>query len=421
MDFKFLGIHSPRQHNPLLSASSLSSVSPHNFVSDHPVTEAWLMLDTREAIEREIAKELLRSEILADEIAQQCLKRDMMIEPDTMGQPFGVPVSSLKRNLPPLPSPVVERSSELCLDTSDTKMEDLYSSNNNGEIGPGNFEKSVNNKQPLEIKNLATCDSFDLQEWRCELCQISAPCEKSLNDHLAGKKHQAKMEALNGSKNGDELAPRNIMKSVNKQPVETKISATCVSFDLQEWSCELCQISAPCEKSLNDHLAGKKHRSKLEGLNGSKNGGELGPRNIKKSVDKQPLETKNSATCVSFDLQEWSCELCQISAPCEKSLNDHLAGKKHQAKMEDLNGSKNSIENGLRNFNKSVDKQPMETMNSAKCVSSDLQDWSCSLCQISATSKQGLNDHLAGKKHHSKMEAFNASKNGGEIGLGMEV
>ncbi|CAD6210956.1 unnamed protein product [Miscanthus lutarioriparius] len=31
------------------------------------------------------------------------------------------------------------------------------------------------------------------------------------------------------------------------------------------------------------------------------------------------------------------------------------------------------------------------------------RDWSCALCQVSATSEAGLNQHLEGKKHKAKL------------------
>nr|XP_043626640.1 uncharacterized protein LOC122598099 [Erigeron canadensis] len=46
-------------------------------------------------------------------------------------------------------------------------------------------------------------------------------------------------------------------------------------------------------------------------------------------------------------------------------------------------------------------------------------EWSCDVCKISATSKNGLDEHLAGKKHQTKMAALKSPNNGGsEIGLG---
>ena len=38
------------------------------------------------------------------------------------------------------------------------------------------------------------------------------------------------------------------------------------------------------------------------------------------------------------------------------------------------------------------------------------KDWSCALCQVSATCEAGLNEHLEGKKHKAKLAQCGASK-----------
>lgn len=40
------------------------------------------------------------------------------------------------------------------------------------------------------------------------------------------------------------------------------------------------------------------------------------------------------------------------------------------------------------------------------------KDWSCALCQVSATSEERLNDHLQGKKHKANLLKLDASKTG---------
>ncbi|XP_068648436.1 uncharacterized protein [Aristolochia californica] len=48
-------------------------------------------------------------------------------------------------------------------------------------------------------------------------------------------------------------------------------------------------------------------------------------------------------------------------------------------------------------------------------VNSKIQkEWSCAMCQVSATSKEGLNEHLQGKKHRAKEAELKGSKKGRE-------
>ncbi|KAK7329917.1 hypothetical protein VNO77_24099 [Canavalia gladiata] len=48
------------------------------------------------------------------------------------------------------------------------------------------------------------------------------------------------------------------------------------------------------------------------------------------------------------------------------------------------------------------------------------EEWSCALCQVSATSERGLNDHLQGKKHKAKEAALRTPKIGLDARADME-
>ncbi|KAJ9557827.1 hypothetical protein OSB04_012441 [Centaurea solstitialis] len=54
------------------------------------------------------------------------------------------------------------------------------------------------------------------------------------------------------------------------------------------------------------------------------------------------------------------------------------------------------------------------TVHEAKGKAEGPKEWSCAVCRISATSEQGLNDHLVGKKHKAKMAKAHDSA---EIGM----
>ncbi|XP_024968372.1 uncharacterized protein LOC112507868 isoform X2 [Cynara cardunculus var. scolymus] len=47
------------------------------------------------------------------------------------------------------------------------------------------------------------------------------------------------------------------------------------------------------------------------------------------------------------------------------------------------------------------------------------EEWSCAICQVSATSERALTEHLQGKKHQSKEAALIAQKSGANFGLGV--
>lgn len=47
------------------------------------------------------------------------------------------------------------------------------------------------------------------------------------------------------------------------------------------------------------------------------------------------------------------------------------------------------------------------------------EEWSCAICQVTATSERGLNEHLQGKKHQLKEAALISLKTGANFGLGV--
>jgi len=151
-----------------------------------------------------------------------------------------------------------------------------------------------------------------------------------------------------------------------------------------EWSCALCQVSATSEQGLNEHLRGKKHKSKEAGLGAQKAGKNytigLFPKKIDKPIklvepttnkeleppNSEDLNPNNDSALVVFrgnsglknkkgdsseKMQEndggfkekknkksfkfW-CEMCQVGAFSEKVMNKHKKGKKHLGHLQRL-------------------------------------------------------------------------------------
>ncbi|KAK3012772.1 hypothetical protein RJ639_009186 [Escallonia herrerae] len=47
------------------------------------------------------------------------------------------------------------------------------------------------------------------------------------------------------------------------------------------------------------------------------------------------------------------------------------------------------------------------------------EEWGCAICQVSATSERGLNEHLQGKKHKAKEAGLRAQRTGKNFGIGL--
>ncbi|KAK9130352.1 hypothetical protein Sjap_010839 [Stephania japonica] len=98
----------------------------------------------------------------------------------------------------------------------------------------------------------------------------------------------------------------------------------------------------------------------------------------------------------------WGCALCKVNASSEQALNGHLQDKQHLenvAKLKSNKSAKKQSSKASRSVRKiyrnTIDKKHMDNPKGKN-------QWYCSLCQISTTCKQGLNDHFQGKGHKAK-------------------
>ncbi|KAH9768714.1 hypothetical protein KPL71_011706 [Citrus sinensis] len=163
-----------------------------------------------------------------------------------------------------------------------------------------------------------------------------------------------------------------------------------------------------------------------------------------------PADSGKPCSTGSKKPMHWSCTLCQVSSTSKRDLDEHLRGKKHKAKEEELLGAqkwtkkstesrdgagqemKTKVEEESIKANKTFvrldqkgkggqalqvnpypnlcgSKQEAATLpgDSGKLRLASLKKpmhWSCALCQGSATSKGELVKHLQGKKHKAKEE-----------------
>ncbi|KAM7264198.1 hypothetical protein ACFE04_001881 [Oxalis oulophora] len=108
----------------------------------------------------------------------------------------------------------------------------------------------------------------------------------------------------------------------------------------QEWSCAICQVSATSESTFNEHLLGKKHKSKQATLKSN----NLKPSNPMVSCSKKKVEEllplQQSKTRIISDKvfennpdisvkndglgMRWCCALCDVSMTSKTGFYDHL-------------------------------------------------------------------------------------------------
>ncbi|GAY34899.1 hypothetical protein CUMW_286030, partial [Citrus unshiu] len=140
----------------------------------------------------------------------------------------------------------------------------------------------------------------------------------------------------------------------------------------KEWSCALCQVTATTERGLDVHLQGKKHKAKEKLL-----------RDLKmciNSTSKKSMESRNSAD--------------QEMKPNGRGINQKVEGG------QTLQVKPNS---NLCGTNQNAAAPPAGSGELPSTNSTKTEQWSCALCQVSATTQRGLDEHLQCTKHKAKV------------------
>ncbi|XP_052192931.1 uncharacterized protein LOC127801664 isoform X5 [Diospyros lotus] len=104
----------------------------------------------------------------------------------------------------------------------------------------------------------------------------------------------------------------------------------------REWTCAVCQVTTTCEKILNSHLQGKKHKAKCERLKASEktnSGDDPSPSKPKKR------RTKRQREAAKQNINELWCGICNDSYNSQIDLESHLRGEKHLLQIQETLGS----------------------------------------------------------------------------------
>ncbi|XP_024042260.1 uncharacterized protein LOC18043214 isoform X2 [Citrus clementina] len=530
MEFKFREIDdrtTPYRSSPSPSSQSSSYLSDQALRGNYSMDPNFLNNPRHfYTIQREIEKQIIRHEIITHEIItaeverrrllEEEVRRELMIEREMAmyrAREMGLSIDDRF-------SMQLHTSYPLMHQSNNCWLEDRFPFPWNPSMGfghnglPPNFLPhfsngpwsglEVNKKDKLIMLKAATppagsgelpsTSSNKSKEWSCVLCQVSATTERDLDVHLQGKKHKAKEKLLRDLKMcinstskkatesrdsaDQEMKPNVEDQSVkaNKtvvgldqkveggQPLQVKPNSNPCGSDQKtatlpagsgelpstnsnkpkEWSCALCQVSAPTERGLDEHLQGRKHKAKVAGL----------LRDTKRCSNSIPSTSKKSTESRDGVGQEMKTKIQEesVNQKVDGGLDEHPQGKKQKAKEEELLGAqkwikkstesrdsagqemKAKVEEESAKANRTVvgldqkeegcqaqqvkpypnlcgSKQEAATLPAGSgelplTSSKKPTDWSCALCQFSTTSKRDLDEHLQGRKHEAKEEGL---------------
>ncbi|PRD28244.1 UNVERIFIED_CONTAM: zinc finger protein [Trichonephila clavipes] len=173
-------------------------------------------------------------------------------------------------------------------------------------------KKFTQEKKPMATKTVN----------HCAICSIDFTSSIPYEMHLRGAKHAKKLKL------------QDAYHLIQQQVAQNKE----VVPDLKSFRCDLCNITANSSLQLQTHLDGTKHKNKALQLQQSKE--------KKEESDSTEVNGKSNGSAVIRPLPaefgepqptkifKFSCEKCNLSVNSDIQLQQHLASKKHQAKVE---------------------------------------------------------------------------------------
>ncbi|KAK2383439.1 HVA22 protein [Trifolium repens] len=285
------------------------------------------------------------------------------------------------------------------------------------------------------------------KEWTCALCLVTALSEQVWNAHLNGRKHRASLQKQKDAKVTNEIIAtgnKEILKTneekhqtehkdikdfeavekkeihetkqdipgmskiepsqnASSATVETKVTAesdraggevpqnsTSSQNEVQrEWTCALCLLTFTCEKTMDIHLNGRRHRAALQRQKDAEVTNQLIATD-KKEILKTNGERLKSEHKDIKDLE--AIEKKEIPSSKQDMLIIPKIGPSQTA-------SSATVETKGRAESDTVGGEVTSTLKEVQ------KEWTCALCLVTTTSEKDLNSHFNGRKHRDACEA----------------
>ncbi|PIN08230.1 Deoxyribodipyrimidine photo-lyase [Handroanthus impetiginosus] len=350
---------------------------PHPHPFHHPC-------DMHEAIQREIEKERIREEIIMSETRRRVLeaevRRELMIERELAlrrgggSLPFGSS-QQMEFDSPMRLSLLGTRAEGRSLDERIAMSLELTNRlNGRHEIGGFDtlpFQRGTTDIRISEVKPVSEGDKE-----KPKVILLAKP-----DENTSGSKRKAVTPL---GVDASELPSNDISRKKAKE----------------EWSCAICQVSATSERGLNEHLHGKKHKSKEAALRARKAGKNysigLFPKKATKPTQATETVDPEPGQVVKFTAESWApmqenpkaepesvqqahkngdlkdkhyrfwCQMCKVGTYSKKVMNAHQRGKKHVGRLRarDQNGGKTVVEDGKNIKKDNVSNENFDEMKS---------------------------------------------------------
>ncbi|XP_040364218.1 uncharacterized protein LOC121049900 isoform X6 [Rosa chinensis] len=169
----------------------------------------------------------------------------------------------------------------------------------------------------------------------------------------------------------------------------------------KEWTCALSQVTTTCERNLNSHLQGRKHKAAYEALKAGNQAfvPKIAPASTAKTSNQPNKELGKSIPCSGSKQKVTVYENVQG----QKNSSPAPITKKHYKPKEELADGVSSKDQ-KRKIAIQVEKvqsqqpKPNEVPRVKSCP------WRCEICSVSCSDEIDLLSHLNGKKHKENVQ-----------------
>ncbi|KAE9447003.1 hypothetical protein C3L33_21099, partial [Rhododendron williamsianum] len=233
----------------------------------------------------------------------------------------------------------------------------------------GGESKAVEITDPEKVKRV----------WTCALCQVTTIGEKMLEYHLQGRRHKA--QELKASKQVNESeGSSSLFQSKHTKPdigVE-EIKEMTITEEKETPAAIQSKCEDPNVGKVDARVVGLPEESPVAAT--------------KLSKVKEPHVAKENA-----NVGEWKDENPAVATGEVKCVEPNLAqNEKNTVAAEEIKEKTLAAAGGENKAVKITDSEKVQ------------REWTCALCQVTATSEKILDSHLQGRKH--KAQELKASK-----------
>ncbi|CAL4174376.1 unnamed protein product, partial [Meganyctiphanes norvegica] len=148
----------------------------------------------------------------------------------------------------------------------------------------------------------------------CDVCKVECTAQENFDKHMAGKKHEKELKKLKAK--GENVEEKEDKKP--KEPKEYNKEDYDDYYEESEYWCDVCEVECTGEDSYNAHMAGVKHRKKLQAVDCLKR--------IERSGEYYKYDSESGS---------YVCLTCDMEVTSPQVLEQHFKSQKHKQTLEE--------------------------------------------------------------------------------------